>query len=205
MRDVLVENQLHLVYQAQWHRGSIVSYEALLRQYSEGNSFPRDFFESLPLFQQHQISVAIIQEVIQKIKQIELPIAFNLPARLLTQELIEDLSLYVQYIDKGLLRCEIVEDERLQEYHVPLLHRLTELGISLVIDDLMEKFSLDNLRLLQQWDISCILKIERKAEYDEIMEVYRTQGYIIIQEGDSVILDSDDVLQTYLLSHPVRL
>lgn len=205
MSTILTERGFYLVYQAQWQNGIIVSYEALLRHISGKDRFPRTIFESFSIAQQQDITILIIEEVQQAISLVSLPIAFNIPARLLSDDIVTRIVQQNKNIPQGFLRCEIVEDEVLDEAHMPSIRALSQAGIELVIDDLIEQYSVDNLSILEAHDLSCIIKVEMRPEFGSMLEQYRSKGYRIIQEGDWVDLSSNDILQSNKLSVPQKL
>ncbi len=205
MSTILTERGFYLVYQAQWQNGIIVSYEALLRHISGKDRFPRTIFESFSIAQQQDITILIIEEVQQAISLVSLPIAFNIPARLLSDDIVTRIVQQNKNIPQGFLRCEIVEDEALDEVHMPYILALSQAGIELVIDDLIEQYSVENLSILEANDLSCIIKVEMRPKFGSMLEQYRSRGYRIIQEGDWVDLSSNDILQSNRLSFPAQL
>ncbi len=197
----------YVMYQAQWYKGDIVSYEALLRYGPNTLVFPHARFENLSFIEQQILTKSVVTDVCKLIKKTNVPIAFNLSSTLFDQDFVQDIiDLFItSSIPSNFLRCEIVEDELLNISHISFLKKFQEVGITLVIDDLIKSNSEANFAFFREHNLPCIIKVETTSEVQDFMDTYRSQGYVIIQEGPNADLESDDIIQSNKMSTPVRL
>lgn len=193
----------YLVYQPEFWRGNIISYEALLRKKSCEDRFPYHDFQQLSQEQQQELTEYIAERIYWVVQDVEQPISFNVSPSFLDEE----ISHYIGKLTKNLppytLVIEIIEDSVLQSPQNQYLKHMHQAGVGIRIDDVTDQYGWDNLRFIEKLDIPFDIKVNMQNASQDLLPYLREYG-TVIQEGDKAdITSSQDIIQSFQLSKPI--
>ncbi len=195
------DHDWYLLYQPQYLRGDVVGYEALLRVKGDVTAFPRDLFYSMSRADQQALTLLIAKAVADRIDcDPDHPISFNVSPEIFDRALVDHMIQVASTCPSGYLRIELIEDVELIPAQAQFVQVLAEAGIGIVIDDIPDKYSLQNLELAESLGIPLILKVEMTQATPELMQTLRAKNFTIIQEGEAADINSGDIVQTRKVS-----
>jgi EAL domain-containing protein (putative c-di-GMP-specific phosphodiesterase class I) len=191
----------YLLYQPQYLKGSVVGYEALLRVEGNVTAFPRDLFYGMSRAEQQELTLLIAKKVDDRIEcDPDHPISFNVSPEIFDRAFVDHMIEVASTCPTGYLRVELIEDVELIPAQAQYVQVLAEAGIGIVIDDIPDKYSLQNLEIAESLGIPLTLKVEMTQATPELMQTLRAKNFTIIQEGEAADMNSGDIVQTRKIS-----
>ena len=193
----------YLVYQPEFWRGNIVSYEALLRKTSCEHCFPYHDFQQLSKERQKELTEYIAEHVYWVIQDIEKPISFNVSPSFLDKEMVGYITTLSTYLPPYTLVMEIIEDSPPQSPQEQYIQSLYQGGVGIRIDDVTDQYGWDNLRFIEHINIGFDIKVNMQNASQDLLPYLREHG-TVIQEGDKAdITNTEDIIQSFQLGKSV--